>query len=63
MRYAVSLAYLVCMTYPRVTHFDETALRQQRALEAEVTRGRSMWREPRPVKQSRFRFGLRAARG
>jgi len=52
------------MSYPHVIQFDEVALREELrrrvAFEVEATRGRSMWREPRPAK--RFRFRLRAAR-
>lgn len=54
------------MSYPHVIQFDEVALREELrkrvAYEIEATRGRSMWREPRLPKQSRFRFRLRAAR-
>jgi hypothetical protein len=50
------------MTFP-ILQFQKLTLREERnrqlALEAEATRGRSMWRD-RPVKQPRFR--LRAAR-
>jgi hypothetical protein len=53
------------MSYPHVIQFDEVALREELrkrvTFEIEATRGRSMWREPRPA-GSRFRFRLRAAR-
>ena len=52
------------MTFP-ILQFQKLTLREERnrqlALEAEATRGRSMWRGPRPAKQPRFRFRLRAA--
>jgi hypothetical protein len=55
-------AYRGAMTFP-ILQFQKLTLREERnrqlALEAEATRGRSMWRD-RPVKQPRFR--LRAAR-
>jgi len=52
------------MTYPPILQFQALTLRDERnrqlRLELEATRGRSMWREPRPAKRPRFR--LRAAR-
>ena len=48
------------MSYAPILQFQPLTLREernrQRALELEATRGRSMWREPRPAKLSRFRL-------
>jgi hypothetical protein len=51
--------------YPHVTQFEEIALRdrlrQQLYEETLASRGRSMWREPRPVRRLRV-LSLRFSR-